>query len=372
MTQQVFADGPPTVTITSSPTNPSSQTTPIFEFSADQESTFFCSVDGGLSSACTSPYNTSALTGGSHTFAVFARNLSGETGPTDTYSWTIDLTAPNTILDIGPTAITVNPVATFEFSSEPSTTFECSVDNDNYATCTSPYATSDLPLGVHSFGVRAIDSAGNVDQTPAIASWTVVDESAGDGTPERPFKVRVCDDLSGINFAITASYEMANDIDCSESTVVPIGNANVPFTGTFNGNGYTISNIDLYNDGYLGTGLFGAASGATISGVRLVDSSFVEGEANGQYSMGALVGVATNTTMSDITSSNLSVSTADSSSNYLGGLVGYMEGTSVLENSHFDGTISNGSNSQNGTGGLVGFSIGTSNVLQSDVRNSYA
>ena len=39
--------------------------------------------------------------------------------------------------------------------------------NARWATCTAPRAYSSLAVGAHEFRVRAIDPAGNVDQTPA-------------------------------------------------------------------------------------------------------------------------------------------------------------------------------------------------------------
>ena len=367
MTQQVFADGPPTVTITSSPTNPSSQTTPIFEFSADQESAFFCSVDGGLSSACTSPYVTPALTGGSHTFAVFARNLSGDTGPTESYTWTIDLVPPDTTITALGSSITVNTSSSFIFNSEESTTFECKIDSGDYASCPNSYSTPDIVPGVHTLFARATDVAGNTDLTPAQYEWTINTIDTGDGSPEHPYSITDCDELSFINFDLASSYQLTNNLDCSESNLEPIGNNNNPFTGTFNGNGYTISNIDMTNDGYLGTGLFGETNGAIILALRLSDSIFTEGIVDGQYGIGGIAGVANDTAFNYITSSNLVVTTGQGGSNYMGGLVGSLTGSSVIENSNFDGSVINNAGGQNGTGGIAGRATDTSTIL-----NSYA
>ncbi|MGH9023510.1 MAG: DUF7594 domain-containing protein, partial [Acidimicrobiia bacterium] len=51
--------------------------------------------------------------------------------------------------------------------------FECAMDGLAFAPCTSPHSYSGLPAGAHTFEVRAIDPAGNVDPTPARRSWTV-------------------------------------------------------------------------------------------------------------------------------------------------------------------------------------------------------
>src|SRR5207249_6126345 len=47
--------------------------------------------------------------------------------------------------------------------------------------CTSPQSYSSLTAGSHTFQVRAIDTAGNVDATPASFSWTI-DTTAPDTT----------------------------------------------------------------------------------------------------------------------------------------------------------------------------------------------
>jgi hypothetical protein len=59
----------------------------------------------------------------------------------------------------------------FEFvSSEPGSSFECSLDGGPFAPCTSPVTEkvrAKPKAKAHEFGVRATDPAGNVDPTPA-------------------------------------------------------------------------------------------------------------------------------------------------------------------------------------------------------------
>ena len=57
-------------------------------------------------------------------------------------------------------------------SSEVSSTFECRLDKDAFVACTSPQRLS-VRIGKHTFEVRAIDAAGNVDPTPASHKFTV-------------------------------------------------------------------------------------------------------------------------------------------------------------------------------------------------------
>ena len=63
--------------------------------------------------------------------------------------------------------------ATFEFtSSEPGSSFECSLDGGAFAPCASP-DTIKVKKGKHTFAVRATDQAGNVDASPASDDWKV-------------------------------------------------------------------------------------------------------------------------------------------------------------------------------------------------------
>jgi hypothetical protein len=64
--------------------------------------------------------------------------------------------------------------AIFGFSStEAGSTYQCSLDGAAYAACSSPQSYSGLASGTHTFGVQAVDAAGNIDPTPALTSWTV-------------------------------------------------------------------------------------------------------------------------------------------------------------------------------------------------------
>jgi hypothetical protein len=99
-----------------------------------------------------------------------------------------DLNPPDTLIDSGPAGVTGESSPTFTFSStEPGSSFACSVDSGAYAPCTSPFTTSFLSDGPHTFQVRATDAAGNVDPTPAGRAFTVntaPGDADGDGVPD--------------------------------------------------------------------------------------------------------------------------------------------------------------------------------------------
>jgi hypothetical protein len=94
-----------------------------------------------------------------------------------------DITPPETTITGSPAALTNATSATFTFSNfstglnEPGSTFQCRLDAATFAACTSPRTLSGLAAGSHTFEVRAIDSSGNVDPSPASFSW-VIDRTA--------------------------------------------------------------------------------------------------------------------------------------------------------------------------------------------------
>jgi hypothetical protein len=90
----------------------------------------------------------------------------------------ISYSIPGTDIDSGPSVSTTETTATFDFSSnDPDATLECrfdSTDDADFAPCVSPYTKPSLSLGQHTFDVRAVNSMGNFDPTPATRAFTVV------------------------------------------------------------------------------------------------------------------------------------------------------------------------------------------------------
>jgi len=71
------------------------------------------------------------------------------------------------------------------YSDETPVTFRCSLDGAPFRACSSEEAYAGLSDGEHTLKVKAIDSDGNADQTPAALSWTV-DSNAPLVTDVRP------------------------------------------------------------------------------------------------------------------------------------------------------------------------------------------
>ena len=191
---------------------------------------------------------------------------------------------------------------------------------------------------------------------------------------------------SNVCIALTAN------INLSGASWTPLGTSSSPFTGTFNGNGYTVSGYTIGtsssspyggNDvgfiGYLGStgvvknlGVEGTiyASGCDVGGVvgynaGTVEDSYntggvsvsVSGSVSGN-NVGGVVGFNTGTVETSYNTGSVSVSSSVSSSHSgcdVGGIVGENNGGTV-ETSYNTGGISvSGSVSGNNVGGVVGF-----------------
>ena len=109
----------------------------------------------------------------------------------------VDTTPPDTTITANPPNPTNSTTAAFTFSGSDnftpaaSLTFECELDGGGFAACAGPQNYSGLADGSHTFQVRAIDAAGNVDTSPASFTWTIdttapvvtINQAAGQADP---------------------------------------------------------------------------------------------------------------------------------------------------------------------------------------------
>lgn len=73
---------------------------------------------------------------------------------------------------------------------------------------------------------------------------------AGLASSTSAIDVSSCQDLQDINNGLSGSYTITQNIDCSGTSFQAIGSSSNPFTGSLNGDGYTVSNLKIqsYND----------------------------------------------------------------------------------------------------------------------------
>src|SRR4051812_47998306 len=80
---------PPETWILSGPEGTVYGTSATFEFTSTDEMTYRCTLDGGATFACASPYTTGGLALGAHRFTVAGRGVGGWDLSPDARAWTI-------------------------------------------------------------------------------------------------------------------------------------------------------------------------------------------------------------------------------------------------------------------------------------------
>jgi hypothetical protein len=160
----------PTASITLKPL--SNTNSPTFAFIASESSSFTCRLDGGGFAPCASPTGYSNLADGPHAFAVRATDSAGNTSPEAGHTWTIETRAPTAALTSAPSSLSSSSAATFAFSADEPSSFDCALDDRGFEPCSSPATYHGLGDGQHAFNVRARDAVGNL--SPAVSrAWTI-------------------------------------------------------------------------------------------------------------------------------------------------------------------------------------------------------
>lgn len=152
----------PTVTITGGPSGPTNMVKPTFTFStAGSPSAITCNIDSDLPAACTSPFTApNTLADGPHMVTVTVSDSAGNVGVA-TRSFTVDTSAPTVMITNAiPDKTNNKPTFTFTTTGNP-TVIECAMDLGAYSACVSPFTSSPLGGGNHTFHVRVADDAGN-------------------------------------------------------------------------------------------------------------------------------------------------------------------------------------------------------------------
>jgi hypothetical protein len=136
---------------------------------------FECRQDDGAWYACSATATWEGAAEGPHTFRVRAIDEAGNVDATPaTSTFHVDLTAPETAIDSGPSGRIKETTAQFAFSGSDDAFFQCQVDGQGWEDCDPPSITLEaLTDGEHTFEVRTYDFAGHVDATPAKRVFVV-------------------------------------------------------------------------------------------------------------------------------------------------------------------------------------------------------
>lgn len=180
----------------------------------------------------------------------------------------------------------------------------------------------------------------------------------GTGTSQDPYQIASLDNLLWVStksscwdkyFIQTTNIDASatsgwNDNGTDETVFEgfsPIGNSTTNFTGNYDGQGYTISNLLLSRSTQYGVGFFGYTNGAEISNMGIED-----GDITGSEYVGGLVGESSTGTISNC----YNTGSVLGSSMYIGGIAGSSKG-STISSCYNTGSVIG---SWWGTGGLIG------------------
>lgn len=183
--------------------------------------------------------------------------------------------------------------------------------------------------------------------------------AGGDGTADSPFLISSVGDLQQIVKAPGAAYRIAQDFDAHGRSV-----AIEEFTGTLDGNGKTISNLDVTSDNYYG-GLFGNTAGAIIKDITLNNPTATVTAKNEQF--GLLSGFAIGTTVSNVCVKHGTIDGTASAATPLGTIVGMATAETMVSDCYVrDMTLNTNSRT---VGGVVG-EMRTSSTITNTAVNT--
>ena len=152
-----------------------------------------------------------------------------------------------------------------------------------------------------------------------------------------------------------AVYFPVDSADSNSAGWMPIGDDDNRFTGTFNGNGYTISNLAMRRS-LTHMGLFGYIDGAEVRAIGLIDnlSDYTDGlEGDNNRYIGGLIGEARNDSRVIASYATGDVSAIGGNNIRIGGLIGTPVDSKVIA-CYATGDVNAGPGEAGYAGGLVG------------------
>ena len=159
--------------ISSYPASRTAEQNARFIFSGLAGYSFQCSKDSGPWVMCQSPYNLKSLSLGAHRFEVRQITKYGEPSQTSSKSWQIIPSAiAIPVLVTRPPPLTNSQQAELSFHGIDGAQLYCSLDQTEFAVCTSPRQLDHLTQGAHNFKVKQ-KSSDDIWSEPVEASWDV-------------------------------------------------------------------------------------------------------------------------------------------------------------------------------------------------------
>lgn len=221
----------------------------------------------------------------------------------------------------------------------------------------------------------------------------------GDGTEESPYLIKTSAQLLGMGAYADKHFALANNIilplnSQDRPNFTPLFSDEKPFNGTFDGRGYTIKNLYIYNTDTYYTGLFasvgenGVVKNLELADVKIFGANYVGGIAG--LSFGSIIDCEVSGNITYVPANDYQVYIGGiagrgsldkcnsaveikvfgfNSTCYVGGLAGYSTSKSIPDSSNTGNIIVKTTirNSNNSTyvGGLVGYGYSSNTITSS-------
>ena len=213
---------------------------------------------------------------------------------------------------------------------------------------------TNFPQGVYSYGNTNENVTGNHAWDEGICSYCGYPKSDYITPTEGYYMIGTPAQLKWFAAFVNAGHQSANaklanitPLDLTGVAVEPIGNSSAAYTGTFDGQGKSITGFSATSTG--NGGLFGKINNATIKDFSISGSLTVNsGSGSG------VIGWATNSTISGI-HSTLVINVPGNETHHVAGVVGSCQGGNTVSGCSFAGTLTVTGNTRDCFGGVAGY-----------------
>lgn len=214
---------------------------------------------------------------------------------------------------------------------------------------------------------------------------TAKEITRGNGSENNPYKISngyqlfwLSEEIADGNTELAKAYfEVDADIQLGNFEWLPIGNAGFPFSGSFDGGGYTINGLKITDKNLSDAGLFGYVKDAVINGV-VINGAQINIESENDINAGILCGTAKAADgvleISEIKVSG-NVSVISKGNINAGAVCGKLvaEGSDAyINNSYSDSRVYARSESNNALAGGISAYVSSSGGCAAQIRNCYS
>ncbi len=195
--------------------------------------------------------------------------------------------------------------------------------------------------------------------------------SGGSGTADDPYIIRTVEDFVNIRTSPSCHFSQIGDINFENVAVEPIGSNQIPFSGVYDGCGFSIKNVTIDTSEYTYLGLFGYSTG-TIKNLDALNCSIAVSQSSNTMYVGIIAGYNRGTLLKCSVMSDISAKVKGESTRlYCGGICGYTVKT--IEDCTFSGVITADVAYANSTvyaGGICGYGAAQNSINSGTVTAS--